>query len=105
MTPNPVRREPGSTPRMRTFTAGRATGMPGRAAPEGARVAAGLPTPVRAVPAAMVAGSNARQDFVRYLDIRINVPYVVQVFQRFQQMHRQFRRLARQRRRYRGTLG
>src|SRR5215468_3957747 len=56
MMPKPVRRDPGSRPRIRTLTAG--------------------PTRVTA------AGSNARQDVVRYLDIRIHVPDVVQLLDR-----------------------
>src|SRR5438105_15630142 len=93
MTPKPVRREPGSTPRMRTLTPGFAVGN------ETTTRAAVLAA------AAKASGSNARQDFVRYLDIRINVPYVVQVFQSFQQSHHQLTGLTRQRRGYRGALG
>src|SRR5690348_14022872 len=66
MIPKPVRRDPGSRPRTRTLPAAVAA------------VAGGA---VRAL------GSNARQDLVRYLDIRIDALYVVQVFQRLQQAH------------------
>ena len=64
MTPKPVRRDPGSSPRTRTFAAAAITGT----ADSGA-----------------ASGSNARQDLVRYLDIRIDALYVVQVFQGFDQ--------------------
>ena len=55
--------------------------------------------------AAAAPGSNARHDLVRYLDIRINVPYCVQSFQSLEQMHHQLGRLPGQRRGYRGALG
>src|ERR1700726_2234734 len=77
ITPKPVRREPGSSPRTRTLTP--AVNWAG-------------------------AGSNARQDLVRYLDIRINVPYLVQLFERLEQMHHQHRGLARQLQGRRGAL-
>src|SRR5512135_2800026 len=76
MTPNPVRREPGSRPRTRT---------PGAAAATDTDTAA---EPMAAPPfAARRVGSNARQDLVRYLDIRIDALYVVQVFQSLEQAH------------------
>src|SRR4029077_7679272 len=71
ITPKPVRREPGSRPRMRTLMAG----VNGAAA---------------------AAGSKARQDLVRYLDIRINVPYLVELFQGLEQVNHPLRRLARE---------
>src|SRR6185437_15268899 len=79
MTPYPVRRDPGSRPRIRRPSVG-ASG--GRAAP----------------------GSNARQDLVRYLDIRVHVPHIIQLFQRLEQVHHPLRRLAGKRSRQRGAL-
>src|SRR5580658_998204 len=79
ITPNPVRREPGSRPRMRTVSA-TATG------------------------AAVAAGSNARQDLVRYLDIRVHVPYLVQPFERLEQVHHRLASLAGELERGGGTL-
>src|SRR6185437_7872236 len=90
MMPNPVRRDPGSRPRTRTLPAAVAAGaarlsgaadMAGTAAMTPTAGAARLAGAVRAL------GSNARQDLVRYLDIRIDALYVVQVFQRLQQAH------------------
>src|SRR5947208_141422 len=77
ITPKPVRREPGSSPSTRT---------------------------VSAALNCAAAGPNARQDLVRYLDIRVHVPYFVQLFERFQQLHHQHRGLARQLQGGRGAL-
>src|SRR5437870_1401085 len=77
ITPKPVRREPGSSPSTRTLSSA-------------------------AIRAAV--GSNARQDLVRYLDIRINVPYLVQPLERIQQLHHRHGLLARQHDRRRGAL-
>src|SRR5689334_10899341 len=74
MTPKPVRRDPGSRPRTRTLPAALIAGMGRAAAPF---------------------GSNARQDLVRYLDIRVDALYVVQIFQRLEQAHHPFSRLTR----------
>src|SRR6516164_6999078 len=68
MTPKPVRREPGSSPRIRTRS------------PTAGGVAA--------------AGSKARQDLVRYLDIRVHVPYVLHSFERLEQLDHRLRLLA-----------
>src|SRR5579859_4921737 len=97
MTPNPVRRDPGSTPRIRTLSTGRATTR---------AVAVTVATAPAAAPrAANAAGSNARQDFVGYLDIGVNVTYVVQIFQGFEQLHCQLGHDTRQRSRDGGPLG
>ena len=77
ITPKPVRREPGSSPSTRTLSSA-------------------------ALRAAL--GSNARQDLVRYLDIRVNVPYLVQPLERIQQLHHRHGLLARQHDRRRGAL-
>src|SRR4051794_20706845 len=97
MTPKPVLREPGSSPRIRTFSAyaGRGFGSATRArnAPEARR------------PSTSELTSRARQDLVRYLDICINVLYVFQVFEGFDQMQHRLRRLPCERNRNRSAPG
>src|SRR5215813_11471317 len=70
ITPKPVRRDPGSRPRMRTRTA----------------AASGV----------AATGSKARQDLVRYLDIRVHVPDVLQPLERLEQLHHRLRIVARE---------
>src|SRR5690242_19950799 len=74
MTPNPVRCEPGSMPKMRTAVA------------TGNRTVAGA-----TALAACAAGSKARQDPVRYLGIRVDVLHVVEVLERFEELRHVFR--------------
>src|SRR5690349_2012300 len=96
ITPYPVRCEPGSMPRMRTFAAGATrtdTGRTTTAAP-----------PDATAPDARAPGSNARQDLVRYLGIRIHVLHVIEVFEHLEEAHHGFRGRALQRRRNRGPL-
>src|SRR5581483_8712758 len=100
MTPNPVRREPGSTPSTRTLALDSATVMETVVEPS----SPDLPTPARP-PGVATLGSNPRQDFVRYLGIGVNVPHVIEVFERFQELHHQFASRVRQGRGERGTLG
>src|ERR1700704_838041 len=89
MTPKPVRREPGSSPRIRRLAAGTGRG-PAECGPEA--------PPARAPP------SKARHDLVRYLAICINVLYVVQVFEGFDQMQHRHRRRPFERDRYRSAV-
>src|SRR6516225_10165206 len=70
ITPKPVRREPGSRPRMRTRSA----------------AASGV----------AATGSKARQDLVRYLDIRVHVPDVLQPLERLEQLHHRLRVIPRE---------
>src|SRR5689334_6958744 len=97
MTPNPVRREPGSSPRMRTLRAGTGRGL------DSATRTPDAPGARR--PSANVLTSRARQDLVRYLDICINVLYVFQVFEGFDQVQHRLRRLPCERNRNRSTPG
>src|SRR6266404_7859057 len=90
MTPKPVRREPGSSPRIRRLAARAGRGSAGR---------------VAEAPATEAPPSKARQDLVRYLDICVNVLYVVQVFEGFDQMQHRYRRLPLERNRYRSAVG
>src|SRR5215472_10056244 len=70
ITPKPVRREPGSRPRIRIRTA----------------AASGV----------AATGSKARQDLVRYLDIRVHVPDVFQPLERLEQLHHRLRVISRE---------
>src|SRR5689334_24920495 len=82
MTPYPIRREPGSSPRMRTFVS--------RTSCTGTGTTACALAVAAAVPAACAAGSNARQDLVRYLGIRVDVLHVVQVIECIEKLHHRF---------------
>src|SRR5882757_349347 len=99
MTPKPVRRDPGSSPRIRRLTASAGRGSAGRA-PEAPPVKA----PAAEVPPARAPPSKARQDLVRYLGIGVNVLYVVQVFEGFDQAQHRYRRLPFEWNRYRGAV-
>src|SRR5882672_5410751 len=97
MTPKPVRREPGSSPRIRTFTAGTGRGL--------ALAVRGTEAPTLRVLPGNALTSRARHDLVRYLDICVNVLYVFKVFEGFDQMQHCYRRLPRERDRNRSALG
>src|SRR5438270_789936 len=110
MTPKPVRRDPGSKPRIRTLATDTVRVWADRWAegtPAGARSAEALPATVPRLrrPPVRALTSRARQDLVRYLAICVNVLYVVQVFEGFDQMQHCDRRLPLEGHRNRSALG
>ena len=48
-------------------------------------------TRTAATSSAAASGSKARQDLVRYLDIRVHVPYILEPLERLEQVHHRLR--------------